>query len=355
MNLYACWRICDLPIVRQRAHRRLVTGVLVFLASSFLLARLSNNQFWPARTLEFVGVTWIGILFLVCVCFLLADLITVFGLAFRGLAPTIRILALCTAGLLSIIAVVQGHRPPEIRSYDLHLKNLPASMDKTVLVAASDLHLVSLLGETWAHARVQQMQALHPDIVILCGDVIEGDDPSDRTLLLELADLKAPLGVWAVNGNHESHGDPVRSPDIFEQAGIRLLRNEWAEVRPGFVVAGVDDLTHARRQGRDPHAIVVRALSGVPRGAATVFVSHSPLETESAESAGAALMLSGHTHDGQVWPFSYIVRELYPYMSGQYSIGSMKLIVCRGTGTWGPRMRLWRRSELVKITLRAES
>ena len=93
------------------------------------------------------------------------------------------------------------------------------------------------------------------------------------------------------------------------------------------------------------------ALAGRPAGA-TILMSHTPWETEDAARDGVGLMLSGHTHNGQIWPFTYLVKLVYPRIYGNYKVGGMSLIVCRGTGTWGPRMRLWNRSELLRITLR---
>ena len=134
------------------------------------------------------------------------------------------------------------------------------------------------------------------------------------------------------------------------EANIQLLRNRWVEIRPGFVLAGVDDLTTGRRndQGGDPLA---QALAGRPPGA-TVLLSHTPWQIEKVANTGVGLMLCGHTHGGQIWPFSYLVQYFYPFLEGQYEVGGMKVIVCRGTGTWGPRMRLWRPSEILRVTLR---
>ncbi len=84
-----------------------------------------------------------------------------------------------------------------------------------------------------------------------------------------------------------------------------------------------------------------------------MFLSHTPVLSQTASQAGVGLMLSGHTHNGQIWPFTYIVRSVFPLITGRYDVGGMTAIVGRGTGTWGPRMRLWKRSELLKITLRA--
>jgi len=139
---------------------------------------------------------------------------------------------------------------------------------------------------------------------------------------------------------------------LFEEVSFNLLRNSWAEVRPGLVLAGVDDLTARRRNGQvgDP---ISQALADRPPGAA-ILLSHTPWEAERAAKAGVGLMLCGHTHGGQIWPFDYLVRSRYPLLEGRYEVDGMTVIVCRGTGTWGPRMRLWRPSEILRVTLRAE-
>ena len=136
---------------------------------------------------------------------------------------------------------------------------------------------------------------------------------------------------------------------LLESAGFTVLRDRSQEVAPGLVFAGVDDLT-ARRQFGDRDHPLARAMRDRPAGA-VVLLSHSPLDAKGAAAAGAGLMLSGHTHNGQIWPFNYLVRLSYPLMGGRYEIDGMPVIVCRGTGTWGPRMRLWRPGEILKITL----
>jgi hypothetical protein len=258
---------------------------------------------------------------------------------------------LLAAGLLSVFALVQGMRPPVVRDHEVHLAGLPPEMDGMVIVAVSDLHLGSLLGERWLAARVAQVQALRPDLVIVLGDLLEGHGGPKGGLLADLRHLSAPLGVWAVTGNHESHGGRGTSARLLEETGFHVLHDRWAEVRPGFILAGVDDLTSRRRsgQGGDP---VGQALAGRPAGA-TILLSHTPWEAERAAAAGSGLMLCGHTHGGQIWPFDYLVSTVYPLLGGRYEVDGMSVIVCRGTGTWGPRMRLWRPSEILRVRLRA--
>ncbi|NQU16227.1 MAG: metallophosphoesterase, partial [Desulfobacteraceae bacterium] len=244
----------------------------------------------------------------------------------------------------------QGLRPPVVEKYEVRLAGFPAAMDGTVLVTLSDMHLGSQIGERWLTARIAQVKALRPDLVVLLGDIFEGHGPPEDQLIVTLKQLTAPLGIWAVPGNHEFHGGGDMS--LFEEVSFKLLRNSWAEVRPGLVLAGVDDLTARRRngQGGDP---IAQALVSRPPGA-TILLSHTPWQAERAAKAGVGLMLSGHTHGGQIWPFDYLVRSRYPLLEGRYEVGGMTVIVCRGTGTWGPRMRLWRSSEILRLTLRAK-
>ncbi len=128
-----------------------------------------------------------------------------------------------------------------------------------------------------------------------------------------------------------------------------MLRNGWSEVRPGLILAGVEDLTSRRRNGQTDDVLSRALLGRTPGG--TIVLSHTPWQAETAASAGAGLMLCGHTHGGQIWPFGYIVRLVYPLLAGRYEVGGMPVIVCRGTGTWGPRMRLWSRCEILRVTL----
>ncbi len=183
--------------------------------------------------------------------------------------------------------------------------------------------------------------------MLIAGDLTEGDGPPESEMPRTLARLRAPLGVWAVPGNHERHQGG--SDDLLQKAGIRVLRDQSAEVAPGLFVAGVDTVGHTRVPGR---GLVGRAIGGIPAGKATILLSHYPEQAEEAARGGADLMIAGHTHAGQIWPFNYFVRMAYRYVGGRYEVGGMPLIVCRGTGTWGPRMRLFYPNEILRIVLR---
>lgn len=351
MQAYVVWRAAGVPAVTRCAPKWTVFAVGAGLWLLLVLGRMLGHDgvgSW-AVWLERAGMTWLGCLLLLSTSLLAVDLWAWLPIVPKGLKGRLRGGALVAGILLSAFAVVQGLRSPAIVDYEVRLRGLPSSMDGTVLVALSDLHLGSELGERWLAARVAQVRALHPDLVVLLGDIVEGHGGEPARFLPGLKELSAPLGVWAITGNHETgHGRP-EGPTILEGAGFRVLHDRWEEVRPGLVLAGVDDMSHGRREGGagDP---VAKALAGHPPGA-VIFLSHAPVEAERAAASGTELMLSGHTHGGQIWPFSLLVRLAYPRIAGRYEVEGMTLLVCRGTGTWGPRMRLWRRGEILKITL----
>jgi hypothetical protein len=236
-----------------------------------------------------------------------------------------------------------------VHSHEVVIDNLRPEDDGLVLVQITDLHLGELLGKQWLESRVAQVNTLGPDIILMTGDLLNEVELAEP-LVPVLRQLRAPLGVYAVTGNHEFYAGVDASVHLFEEAGFRVLRNAAVEVKPGLVLAGVDDLTAGSQFGATDGAID-RALVGRPAGA-TIFLSHTPWGGDQAARLGAALMLSGHTHGGQIWPFSYLVRLLYPHLAGRHTIGTMTWIVSRGTGFWGPPMRLFKEAEILRITLR---
>lgn len=354
LHLYVFARAASVPVITRRVARKHLVAAGVLLWAGFLIARFPGHG-GPgpvAAMLESFGMNWMGALFLTSVCLLATDLVTGFGFLLPRAAPALRGWALLAGGVLSAVALVQGLRPPVVEAREVPLAGLSDATDGTVIVAMSDMHLGAHLDERWLEARVAQVQALRPDLVVLLGDIFEGHSPPRPALIAGLGRLSAPLGVFAVPGNHESHGLGSGNGGLpIEETGIQVLRNRWVELRPGLVLAGIDDLTAGRRAGRqgDPAA---RALAGRPAGAA-ILLSHTPWQAEDAASAGADLMLCGHTHGGQIWPLGYLVRRVYPLLDGAYDLNGMKIIVSRGAGSWGPRMRLWRPAQILRITLRS--
>lgn len=349
MHIYVFWRITTVPWIRRYVPvRHIIWTGLVFLLI-FVLGRVLPHEgtgFLSIFTELFV-MHWMGITFLLFISMFSVDIVTLGGLLLRKTAPALRGYALIAGMVLVIVAIVQGTRPPAIIEQVIYLPSLPKNLDGTVIIALSDMHIGSILGPSWLEARIEQVQAQQPDIVVLLGDTIDRYDPSRYELVPVLRGLSAKYGVWGITGNHDRQSEKVL---LLQEAGVRMLHNRWAEIKPGLMLAGVDDLSSRHRSGNSSDSIN-KALAGRPKGV-VVLLSHSPLETEVASSAGADLMLCAHTHGGQIWPFGYLVRRMYPLLAGRYEVNGMPVIVSRGTGTWGPRMRLWPRGEILRITLR---
>ncbi|MDN4058460.1 metallophosphoesterase [Massilia sp. YIM B02769] len=356
-HFYVAHRIYRVGPVRGRiSPRAWWLGAIVVWAIYLWGVRLGDEaidwRWWPGQ----FAMTWLGVLFLMTLCLLVADLLTGFGLWWRARAPRLLGIAAVAGVMVSGFAIFQAVRAPAISQYEVSVKNLPKELDGMVLVAVSDLHLGAQRRSAWMAQRVAQINALQPAAVLMVGDQVEDNPLGEPELAGVLRQLKAPRGVLAVTGNHEFYGDVDTTITEFSAGGVRWLRNEQVELAPGLLLAGVDDIGRTMRGGGE-------FLGGldkvVPRdsGVATILLCHIPATriVEGAAARGVDLMLSGHTHGGQIWPFNYLVQRQFPRYMGEYKVGDMALVVSRGAGGWGPRMRLWQPGEIVKLTLRSGS
>lgn len=358
LHVYVFWRITSIPLIKKVAPPGVVAAIALVLWALFFTARYfgRGREGWAWTVLKFAGMNWMGTLFLIFAALILIDLATGFGFLFSRRAPALRAWALAIGVLLSIIAHVQGLRPPVINQYDVPINGLAGGLNGVAIAAVADTHLGWLIDESWLGARVDQILALKPDLVVLLGDIVEGRSRSLNRFLPQLSRIRAPLGVYAVPGNHEFHGGSDAALKLFRSAGFAVLRDKWIPVLEGLTIAGLDDFRrHRRPRSRDD--AVSQALEGHPPGT-VILLSHRPPNDDrsmkAAAASGAHLMLCGHTHGGQIWPFSYIVSRFYPLLAGQYNVDGLPIIVTRGAGTWGPRMRLWPPGEILLLTLRSK-
>lgn len=352
---FVFWRVNALLRELPENRRPRLGPPLTALWLVFILGRFHGGGWgFFSSLLELSSMHLMAVFFLLAVGLLAADLISGFGLWFRPALRWIRLAGLAAGILLVILAHVQGLRPPRMEAAQVSMKDLPRQLDGTQIVVMSDWHAGEMMiGGAWLQKRVDQTMAQKPDLVLLVGDLFERGSGA-REMVPPLSRLKAPLGVWAVRGNHDSlrSGRPDRAGEILRAAGVRLLENEHVEIAPGLVLAGIDDLTRSSRNSEEGMIHLSKALADRPPSA-TILLSHTPWLVNEAASAGVDLMLSGHTHNGQIWPFNYLVKLRYPYIAGRYELRGMTLWVSRGTGTWGPRMRLWQPGEITLITLRS--
>lgn len=355
MHFYVAHRLSALAPIRTRVTARWWwLGAVVVWAVYLLGVRLGDAaldwRWWPGQ----FAMTWLGILFVMTQYLLLADLATGFGLWLRKWAPRILAAGAIAGVSVSAFAIFQAVRAPSIVEHELTLAGLPQELDGMTLVAISDTHLGAQRRAAWLGKRVDQINQLEPAAVVMLGDQVEDEPINDDQLAPVLKRLRAPLGVWAVTGNHEYYGDAGGTIAEFSAGGVQWLRDERVEIAPGLHLAGLDDIGRAMRGGGDIYAGLERTIPSRAQGA-TILLAHIPAPglVERAAREGVSLMLSGHTHGGQIWPFSYLVKREFPHLVGLHREGDMQLVISRGAGGWGPRMRLWQPGEILKLTLRA--
>jgi predicted MPP superfamily phosphohydrolase len=268
----------------------------------------------------------------------------------RSMAASVSLLATCL-GAISVRSALGSVR---VRPVRVRLAKLPRAQDGLRIVQLTDIHVGPTIGRAFIEELVRQTNALAPDIVAITGDLVDGSVRDLRDAVAPLANLRARHGVFFVTGNHEYFSDATGWMNELGTLGIRVLRNERVTIGQGgdaFDLAGIDDRSAGRFGGLSPEAGVARALAGRDPARELVLLAHQPRSLLDAAAFGVGLQLSGHTHGGQVWPFGYLVRLNQPFVEGLHRFAESQIYVSRGTGYWGPPMRLGAPAEITHITL----
>ena len=332
-----------------------ITPGLQALTERVAPPQLSRLVAWPANLfLGFAFYLLIG-LFAVDLSLLLAG--AAFGVDPSGLIVVrSRALAVVSfATIASIAGMFSALTPPKTSRWDIQLERWPTALDGFRIVQISDIHIGSMLDVKFARAIVDRVNELRPDLIAVTGDLVDGPVKHLREHVAPFADLRAEHGVYFVTGNHDYYSGADPWLEHVGELGMRALRNERVTIsRDGahFELAGVDDHRgdlFGPGHGED----VPTALAGRDPAEAVVLLAHDPSTFKAAIKADVDLQLSGHTHGGQIWPFNALVRAAIGFVAGYYRRGSSQLLVSRGTGYWGPPMRLRAPAEILEITLRA--
>jgi hypothetical protein len=190
---------------------------------------------------------------------------------------------------------------------------------------------------------VEKTNALDPDMVVITGDFFDGIGPVNKKTVAPLRNINAR--TFFVMGNHERYGDLDRIAALMAETGVAMLRNEVVEYK-GVQLVGAD-YPERENQKDTPYLRELKVKKGLP----SVLMYHPPTGIEYAVQAGIDLQVSGHTHNGQLFPFNLLAKLFFPYIKGLYQIDGMYLYVSPGTGTWGPPMRLGSHNEITLINL----
>jgi predicted MPP superfamily phosphohydrolase len=264
--------------------------------------------------------------------------------------------AAATTVLATSFAIWWGLTRLAVRRLDVPLARLPRAMDGFTILHLSDIHLDLVHGRRWLMEVVTRANALEPDLIAITGDLAEGSVAQFGGDAEPIRELNAPHGVFFVTGNHEYFHDLDGWLEYLANAGVRVLRNERVSIGTDdvcFDLAGVDDHEGERlAPGHGPD--LGKALEGRAPQREVVLLAHQPRIIKEAARNDVGLVLSGHTHGGQIWPFSYLVYLQQPYVKGLHEENGTRLYLSSGTGFWGPPMRLGTTAEMALITLRAQ-
>ncbi len=260
--------------------------------------------------------------------------------------------AVALGGGFSTLGVWNAFSEPEVSDLSVRLKGLKHAMAGFSIVHLSDIHIGTLIRAPFVDRLVDVANGLRPDLVVITGDLIDGPPEELAVIARQLSKLRAPHGVFVVSGNHEFYAGWDPWVPVFTDMGFQVLRNRWVRIggeSDGFDLIGVDDWSQRNRPGGYDLAA---AVAGRDPERASVLLAHQPTGLDAVTRAGIGLQLSGHTHGGQVFPATLLVKAIWGARSTGLSVhGGTSLYTSRGCGFVGPPMRVGAPPEVAVLTL----
>lgn len=328
-------------------------GIKISLAVLFWLAALSIIGTMLTRNIKMpvflshamyeVGTGWL-IFTLYMVLFLLAfDLLKLCRVPFNY------------GFILSLIFTVvllgygyYNYRHPKTNIINIALDKPLADDAKPVkIVAVSDLHLGNGTGKTALKRYVKMINEQNPDLILIAGDLIDNSVVPLYTenMMEELSELKAPLGIYMVPGNHEYISGIKASAQFIQDTPIQLLRDSVVTLPNGMQLIGRDDRSNTARRS------LQELMAGIDKSNPIILLDHQPYKLTESEAAGVDLQFSGHTHRGQVWPMNWVTDHIYEQSHGYRQWGNSHIYVSSGLSLWGPPFRIGTESDMAVFHL----
>lgn len=247
---------------------------------------------------------------------------------------------------LTTYSLYEGTKVPDLKEITLYSDKI---QEPVQIVLLTDLHLSRSLSQTKLDGIIDRVNNLHPDIILLAGDIIDDQEKHIQNLVQSMSRLKAKSGVFATSGNHEFYVGHDQVLKNFKKMNVIYLFNEGHLTQKNVFIAGIPDHKQVRRIQKK--ADIRQALTNAPSTAYKILLSHTPSFIDQLTSHQIDLQVSGHTHGGQIFPFHYLAWLFNGYLNGLYTVNGMKLYVSRGSGQWGPQMRFLAPSEITLIRL----
>lgn len=368
---YYLWVRIVKDAVFNVTYRNIGTYLFIFFAISFpfsiILSRLLSLKYsYPILWLSYL---WLGVMMLFFFSFIFADLLKVIYCIFtkllnfetfiidierrqfisRFIASGASAIVLVSTG----IAIKNWYSKAVVKKIKIQLSELPDIFKGFKIVQISDIHMGQMMTGKGLKEIVDIVNNLKPDLIAITGDLVDGSTSQLSDDVSFIKNLKAEHGVYFVTGNHEYYSGVEKWTKQIEKFNIKVLQNESVMIQKEndyFYLVGVND-HEAKRFGKAHAPDFKKAFSGLDNARKKILLAHQPKDVRPASEYDTDLVLSGHTHGGQIWPFNYLVYLQQPYLKGSYQYKKTKLYVNQGTGTWGPPMRLGSFNEITEIVL----
>jgi hypothetical protein len=378
-GLYVRWRLVA-PLPLGPSLKGLLAGVFwVLLAMAPLgvaLRRQWPPAFWGqwAPVIGYPVLGWLSLIF--CLLVLRDGLLAVYRIGEKLTGPIWLLSGRCSEMcdrqgsrrltlnrtnaalvLLSVALAVWGYFQaigvPPVKQVSVVIEGLPADLHGLKIVQLTDLHVGATLGRPFVEAVVERVNRLEADMVVITGDLVDGPAALLADDVAPLAGLKARLGKFFVTGNHEYYSGVMDWLAVIRSLGLDVLINDHRLVAfktSRLLMAGVADL-RAAAFFPDHRSDPFKAAAGAPAADVRILLAHQPKSFFEGATAGFDLQISGHTHGGQFYPWTWVVGLFQPFVAGLFHHGPAQLYVSRGTGFWGPPLRLGSPSEITLLRL----
>ncbi len=347
------------------SYFKIIGSNIIFwiLVLSYPMGRILERVIKSDLSIFFVkiGSYWLGAMLYLFLILLFIDIIRAFNhyipfisfLDFKSnpahRLTIIKIVYSLTVFIL-VVAIINA-RLPRINHFTISTEKL--LKEQVRVVAVSDIHLGTLISSNRLSELVDKINSQKPDIVLFAGDVFDEDITSviNNGLGKYFEQIKSPMGIYAITGNHEYFGDVEQKIKYLTDHGVKVLRDSTVLIDSLFYLIGRDDRQSNYSRGKQRKSIT-ELVSSLDKRKPLILLDHQPFKLNESEENGIDLQISGHTHHGQLWPFNYITNAIYELSSGYKKINKTHFIVSNGYGTWGPPMRLGNRPEILVIDLK---
>jgi predicted MPP superfamily phosphohydrolase len=370
MHVYAFVRL-NSTLSPGHKTKKALAAVTALMTFAPLLVRLTEEAglSQTAACIAWPGYIWMGSIFIFCTVLLAIDSLRAVAWlshrCFRTTTPGLLSAGMTCKTALFIALLASGYSLYEahtIRTEHVTVitDKLPATVSRVRVVQISDVHVGLLLSESRLKSILQAVRSSEPDILVSTGDLLDGRLSRENAISLldrmatMIAEVPAKGGKFAVTGNHEYYAGIDQALEFTRRAGFTPLRNQSVVTDAGITISGVDDTgRHTSPPNETPPEVAL--LKSLSRDQFRILLKHRPLVAATG-SAHFNLQLSGHVHKGQLFPFNLLVRLSFPLPCGTTTLAQDAVIhVSRGSGTWGPPMRLFAPPEVTVIDVIKES